>query len=67
MGREVMALRHLRLANAIGRGGPGSFRKGEAGEFCLVDYSSCPSSDVCWLVDFDNGCTERDNCIIDTS
>ena len=44
MGREVMALRHLRLANAIG-----------------------PSSDVCWLVDFDNGCTERDNCIIDTS
>ena len=62
-----MVLRHLRLANAVGSGGLGSSRKSEGGEFCLVDYSSCPSSDVCWLVDFDNGCSERDNCIIDTS
>jgi hypothetical protein len=38
----------------------------EEGEYCLVDYSSCPTSDVCWLMDMDNGCESRDNCIIDT-
>lgn len=63
----MMALRHLRLANRGGGGVPGSARKSGGGEYCLVDYSSCPSSDVCWLMDFDNGCSERDNCLIDTS
>ena len=67
MGREVMGLRHLRLANAAGAGSLGSARKDELAEFCLVDYASCKKSDVCWLVDLDAGCDQSDNCLIDTS
>lgn len=63
MGRGVVSVRHLRPANCVG---PVVHRK-NVGEYCLVDYSSCPVSDVCWIVDMDNGCVERDNCIIDTS
>jgi hypothetical protein len=32
-----------------------------------VDYSQCPTSDLCWLFDLGCGCQHRDNCIIDTS
>jgi hypothetical protein len=60
-----MSVRHLRLAN--GATPLGAARKAAAGEYCLVDYSSCPTSDVCWLFDLDNSCDERDNCIIDTA
>lgn len=65
--KEVMSLRHVRLANAVCSRTPGSARKGEHAELCLVDYASCPVSDVCWIVDFDSGCDQRDNCLIDTS
>lgn len=35
-------------------------------EACFVDYSHCPASDVCWLLDLGCGCEKRDNCIVDT-
>ena len=60
-----MGLRHLRLANATAA--VGSARKGDRAEVCLVDYASCPVSDVCWVIDFGSGCDQRDNCLVDTS
>jgi len=39
----------------------------EKTDVCLVDYSKCPVSDVCWLLDTDSGCDTRDNCIFDIS
>ena len=54
---------HLRLAN----GGSGDPRVTEDSEVCFVDYSQCPTSDLCWLIDLACGCQNRDNCIIDTS
>jgi len=55
-------MRHLRLAN-MGRLNVVS-RKNES-EVCLLDYSSCRESDVCWLADMDNGCDTNDSCLID--
>jgi len=52
---------HLRLAN-----GGGTSRKTEDSEACFVDYSHCPSSDLCWILDLGCGCQNTDNCIIDT-
>ncbi len=59
-----MGMRHLRPANGAGNA---SMAEPKKGEYCLLDYSSCSTSDVCWLADLDNGCDARDNCIIDTS
>jgi hypothetical protein len=63
-GREVVVMRHLRLAN---RGSPEVASQEPNAEFCLVDYSSCPQSDVCWLMDMDNNCPSSDGCLIDIS
>jgi hypothetical protein len=54
---------HLRLANG-GRERP---RVTEDSEACFVDYSQCPTADLCWVLDLGCGCQNRDNCIIDTS
>lgn len=54
---------HLRLAN----GGGERSRKTEDTEACFIDYSQCPTADLCWLIDMACGCQNRDNCIIDTS
>ncbi len=59
-----MGMKHLKVANGFGRSVPGARR--EASDICLVDYSHCPNADVCWIFDFDNGCTTVDSCIIDT-
>ena len=59
-----MGMKHLKVANGFGRSVPGARR--EASDICLVDYSHCPNADVCWIFDFDNGCTTADSCIIDT-
>lgn len=53
---------HLRLANG-GGGRPG---KTEDSEACFIDYSHCPTSDLCWVLDLGCGCQNTDNCIIDT-
>lgn len=58
-------MRHLRPANRSPLGVVAN--RQQQGEYCLVDYSSCPTSDVCWLADMDNGCDARDNCIVDIS
>jgi hypothetical protein len=56
-------LRHLRLANGC-RECP---RKAQDTEACFIDYSQCPTADLCWVLDLACGCQNRDNCIIDTS
>lgn len=63
----MIALRHLRLVSGLAPGAPGTARKSENAEMCLVDYASCKVSDVCWLVDFDSDCDQSDNCLIDTT
>ena len=60
-------MRHLRLANAAVAAALGSARKSDRAEVCLVDYASCPASDVCWVIDFASGCEQSDNCLVDTS
>ncbi len=53
---------HLRVANA----GCPAPRKAEDSEVCFVDYSQCPTSDLCWVLDLGCGCQNTDNCIVDT-
>lgn len=59
-------MKHLRLANGSATGLAGARRDSSVSEICLVDYSHCPQSDLCWLIDAGCGCQERDNCIVDT-
>lgn len=54
-------MKHIRTVNR-----PSSpVARKETSDMCLVDYSHCSTSDVCWLFDLDAGCDTRDNCIID--
>lgn len=60
-----MGVKHLKVAGVLTRSVPAARR--EASDICLVDYSQCPNADLCWLLDFDNGCVTADSCIVDTS
>jgi len=60
----VTNVRHLRLANL---GSTDVASQEQHSEYCFLDYSSCPQSDVCWLADMDNDCPSSDGCIIDIS
>ena len=63
-GKGVMVMRHLRLTNGAGLE---TAAQEPNAEYCLLDYSSCQQSDVCWLADMDNNCSSSDGCIIDIS
>ena len=54
----------MKVAGGLARSVPVARR--EASDICLVDYSHCPNADLCWLLDFDNGCVTADSCIVDT-
>lgn len=58
-------MRHVKLANGSAVGFPAAERQSDS-EICFVDYSHCPESDLCWLMDLGAGCSSKDNCIIDT-
>ena len=55
----------MKLANGI-RGTAEVAAQSETSEICFVDYSQCPSSDLCWILDAGCGCEQHDNCFIDT-
>jgi hypothetical protein len=59
-----MGMKHLKVAGGLALSVPAARR--EASDICLVDYSQCPTADLCWMFDFDNGCVTADSCIIDT-
>ena len=61
-----MGMVHLRLANGAGMVVPSAGEMQQT-ERCLLDYSSCSVSDICWLLDLAGGCDASDHCIIDTS
>jgi hypothetical protein len=62
---EVTAVNHLRVVNGGSLVVPSEGK--EASDICLVDYSHCPTRDLCWVVDIDNGCVSADSCVVDWS
>ena len=60
-----MGVKHMKLANGI-RGAADVAARSEVSEICFVDYSQCPSSDLCWILDAGCGCEQHDNCFVDT-
>ena len=58
-------MKHLRMANGSRLHVPTA--KKESSDMCLLDYSHCEQSDICWILDTDTGCSSSDNCIVDIS
>lgn len=56
-------MKHMRAVNSLRPSGPTAGKT--ISDMCLIDYSSCSTSDVCWLLDMDNGFDTKDNCIVD--
>ncbi len=65
VGREVVGVRYLRIANGPGVARAWSPRSSKK-DVCLIDYASCAGSDVCWLLDIESDCMSNDGCIVDT-